>query len=720
MYIVWIFIYVVYVELNLYLSFYLGLLKSFKYFKNHAVRIMVKKIFSMVLYLLVLLTGVLGVQAVDVAFIDDEYVCEGVDPIPHPESGGAVVSPEVFEVTLEPGESAFEIKNITTDPTPIGRLDVMFLFDLTGSMSDDIAEIKSSANSMIANISSSVSDVAFGVGSFMDYPARYSYCGYTSTYGSSGLDVPFKLDKDVTKNVSSVESAINALTMGSGYDGPESYARALKESINVSWRSGAKKVVVIFEDNVPHDCNLGAYGCTSTTGVDPGSDGIAGTGDDIAWDVLAAELKAAGITVIVLEADFGVCDGVWEYMANETGGIFAEVSSSDDIAEEIIALIEETTSVVDVMSIVPQPGFESWFDVVPASILNVSGDANVMFNVSITVPNGTEPGVYNFYNLVMGDGSVMAVQDVVVTVPGTCGPDCEPEFEMICYDGDSYWEDSCGVMGDLIEACVYGCDEGVCEEEVCKEEDAMICQDGNSYWEDSCGNLGELIETCEFGCTGAGVCSEDPTDPGEVGEAVELASCQEIDEAGQYVLIQNLMSNRSCFEIETDDVSIDCDGFNLVGDLKGYGFDIENRKNVTVMNCNVSYFGRGFNIKKIDESLFKNLNVFENKLDGIRIKDCEDSRFEQINSFDNGHDGFYIKRCEDSSFLDVSANSNDDDGFYIKENINNTFENVESKENGQDGFYFVKSMYNDLMNTLFEDNGDDDVFLKHNMFNIWS
>ncbi|MCA9496531.1 MAG: right-handed parallel beta-helix repeat-containing protein [Nanoarchaeota archaeon] len=662
--------------------------------------------------------GTLSVQAVDVAFVD-EYICEGVAPILHPDSSGASVSPSVFVTTLMPGESIVEVKNVTTDPTPIGRLDVMFLFDLTGSMGDDISQIKASANSMIANISSSVSDVAFGVGSFMDYPTSYNYCGYSSTYGSASSDVPFKLDEDVTKNVTSVEDAINSLVMGSGYDGPESYARALKESINVSWRDGAKKVVVIFEDNVPHDCNLGDYGCSSSsTGTDPGSDGIAGTGDDIAWDVLAAELKAAGITVIVLEADFGVCDGVWEYMANMTGGIFSEVSSSEDITDEIIALIEETTSVVDVMSIVPQTGFESWVNVDPLSILNVSGDTTVTFMVNITVPNGTEPGEYNFYNLVVGDGSVMAVQDVNVTVPGTCGPECEPEYAMVCYDGDSYWEDSCGNKGELIEACVYGCNDGVCEEEKCKEEDSMICYNGNSYWEDSCGNKGELIETCEFGCMGAGVCKDEPVDPGE--KVQELGSCQKIEEEGSYVLTQNLMSNRSCFEIETDDVLIDCNGFNLVGELKGYGFDIENRDNVTVMNCNVSYFGRGFNIKKIDESLFKNLNVFENKLDGIRIKSCDDTSFEQINSFNNGHDGFYIKKCKDSNFTDITANWNEDDGFYIKENINNSFINIESKNNAQDGFYFVKSLYNDLMDTLFEDNGDDDVFLKHNMFNIWS
>ena len=274
------------------------------------------------------------------------------------------------------------------------------------------------------NISSQVADSAFGVGSFMDYPDFNSdgYCDYYSTYGSSSSgDYAWSLDQDITTNTGSVNTAINGLVLGYGVDGPEAYARALYESQFVGWRSGARKIVIIFEDDVPHDCNLGDYGCGTSTGVDPGRDATAGTSDDLTWANVVDQLNASDISVVVIDSG-GWCDAVWQYAADETGGIFAEILSASELPDEIVALIEDVTSSIDFLTLEPKAGFEDWFEWTPESYTDVGGGEVVTFDVNITVPPETLPGCYHIWLKVMGDGSILDVQELCITVE-----DCIPE-----------------------------------------------------------------------------------------------------------------------------------------------------------------------------------------------------------------------------------------------------------------------------------------------------
>jgi len=239
----------------------------------------------------------------------------------------------------EVGAPNVPIGSVGVCGTVTGDLDVFFLFDLTGSMGGVINSAKANAIDVMDDIQALVPDAEFGTGSFRDYPSYYSSCGYSSTYGDSG-DAPWSLDQNITNDTTAVSTAINTYYADGGADGPESYARALYESQFINWRSSAKKVVVIFNDNVPHDCNLGDYDdCYSTTGTDPGPDGIAENGDDVTWDDVTAQLKAAGISVISIDSGYSdSCrDAVWGYIANETGGASAMLGS--DFTKTIVDLV---------------------------------------------------------------------------------------------------------------------------------------------------------------------------------------------------------------------------------------------------------------------------------------------------------------------------------------------------------------------------------------------
>lgn len=112
--------------------------------------------------------------------------------------------------------------------------DIAFVVDVTGSMSSDLASIKTKIKSVIDTLPTD-RVFRFGLASFRDYPGSYSSYGYSATYGYTG-DWPWKMHADLTTDRSAVKSAVDALEAYGGADLPECYTRALYESQFFSWR----------------------------------------------------------------------------------------------------------------------------------------------------------------------------------------------------------------------------------------------------------------------------------------------------------------------------------------------------------------------------------------------------------------------------------------------------------------------------------------------------
>jgi len=379
-----------------------------------------------------------------------------------PLGSGATIDPDHLgslsePIVLESGESTEEYKTVTTSEIPIGKLDVLFLFDRTGSMGGVIDTAKASAITIMSNIQSLIPDAQFGVGSFMDYPDSYNYCSYSNQYGSAGCgDVPWVLNNDITNNTGDVTTAINGLTMGCGEDGPESYARALYETQFATWRSGSRKIVIIFEDDVPHDCDLGSYAGSScnwgdTTGRDPGRDGIVGNDDDLNWSSVVSQLKAAGVSVVAIDSGYAEysCPDVWQYATSQTDGLYTTLDNTGDLPEKIVESVQNITSTIKHLTLETKPGFENWVTWSPDEYTDVEGEQTVNFNITITVPNGQPGGDYHFYIKVVGDGSIMAVEEIFVRVDEE---PCTPSSETF-----TWVRDDNSLPGTLI---TLNCDDG--------------------------------------------------------------------------------------------------------------------------------------------------------------------------------------------------------------------------------------------------------------------
>lgn len=213
-------------------------------------------------------------------------------------------------------------------------VDVLFLFDLTGSMGGVLASAKAEAINIMADLQVNVTDIRFGSASHMDYVGFYSYPGYATTYGS-GADYPWALGQDLTTNTSLVNGAINALSLGFGNDWPEDYTRALYEAgESVSWGPTRLKLVVFFGDAEPHDLDF-----VGNTGGDPGRDAVALNGDDLDFQTMVDGLEAKGIRV--LGVDSGAASATMSYLARETDGAWFSLGSTAGLRAAVVDMIQD-------------------------------------------------------------------------------------------------------------------------------------------------------------------------------------------------------------------------------------------------------------------------------------------------------------------------------------------------------------------------------------------
>jgi hypothetical protein len=318
------------------------------------------------------------------------------------------------EVAVYPGQTINTNVSVSLPSLPPAA-DVLFCFDVTGSMGGVISTTESNAITLMNNLEATGVSFRFGVSSFGDYPSNYDSCGYAATYGTNGLfglpsDYPYRLDQTLTSNLTAVSTAINSLQITAGMDGPESYTRPLYESYadtNVMWRSGAARILVQFGDDVPHDCNInkgipGMGTSVLSTGGDPGRDGIMGTADDLVLLNVVAGMASNHVTLLAARvSSYAFTDYYFRYWTNWTAitGGKAFQSTNTSLIKDLMQEITNSLAITCVNSLqltVEPSSYSSWLTATPAAFgRTCSGDIQTS-RLAIAAPAGTPKGDYSF------------------------------------------------------------------------------------------------------------------------------------------------------------------------------------------------------------------------------------------------------------------------------------------------------------------------------------
>lgn len=151
------------------------------------------------------------------------------------------------EVTEPPPQPA-------DDAVPV---DLVFLMDCTGSMSDHIAASQAAINEVINQIAQGEMNLQVGFIAFRDY--KQMWCNKLQ---HSGFVTKVH---ELTDNTSKLCAWINNLRAGGGFDTAEAVDAALHELNEMKFREGSTRVAVMVADAPPH--GLGSSGDGFPNGV---------------------------------------------------------------------------------------------------------------------------------------------------------------------------------------------------------------------------------------------------------------------------------------------------------------------------------------------------------------------------------------------------------------------------------------------------------------------
>lgn len=186
---------------------------------------------------------------------DGDGVKDGVEVLAgtDPTDPGSTIPDEDFYVVL-PYEDPAEVRELDFTAR-LGKGDVFFLVDTTGSMGPAIGNVRSSlASTIVPAVGDAIADVQMGVGDYRDFPV--------DPYGSPG-DWPFELRQALTADTSAVQTALNGLSAGGGNDGPEAMLEGLYDSVaggscaggfgEACFRDDSHPIIVVVTDAPAHN-----------------------------------------------------------------------------------------------------------------------------------------------------------------------------------------------------------------------------------------------------------------------------------------------------------------------------------------------------------------------------------------------------------------------------------------------------------------------------------
>ncbi|MCP4646656.1 MAG: hypothetical protein GY852_02830, partial [bacterium] len=157
--------------------------------------------------------------------------------------------------------------------------------------------------------------------------------------------------------------------------------------------------------------------------------------------------------------------------------------------------------------------------------------------------------------------------------------------------------------------------------------------------------------------------------------------CGEINTS--ITLTTTIYANGTCFNITEDDITFNCNNNAVIGNGTGYGFIMDGRTGISIINCNINAFDNSIAVMSTNNSLF------------------------QENTLWNSTSGFFMDPSYNNSIISNQMYNNSIYGLYLDDSYNNTLNNNWAYNNTIAGFYIHNSSNNSLYNSTFYNNGFD-------------
>lgn len=223
----------------------------------------------------------------------------------------------------------------------ISKLDLAFVIDTTGSMEDDIDEVKENMKDYLDDlVENGLVDYRIAIVDYRDFASR----------SSDSDDYPYSVQLDFTNDYDDIVNAINGLDLGNGGDWKETLCSALIDGLDeLSWRNTAGKAAIVMGDAPALDPEPHT-GYTKDMAIEK----LLGNDTGLEEDMRSRSVARAGGSDRSKVTLFTIATGsssetleCFEYLAEGTGGKNYVASSSSDISDIIGEIIETIPDVVE-------------------------------------------------------------------------------------------------------------------------------------------------------------------------------------------------------------------------------------------------------------------------------------------------------------------------------------------------------------------------------------
>ena len=193
-------------------------------------------------------------------------------------------------------------------------LDVVFMFDTTGSMYSYLESVRQNLVRLTSKIKSEIPDVFFGVVAYGDH------CDANTTYVIKSCQL--------TSDVNLIKNFIASVERTGGGDEPEALEDALYESNRLNWRNQSNKCIVLVGDAPPHGVIDNFSECPY--GID--------------YREETRNLSYIGVKIYsVLCNDVHQTEVTFRWFADQTNGKFLNLGNVDDLLDLIVGVCMKET-----------------------------------------------------------------------------------------------------------------------------------------------------------------------------------------------------------------------------------------------------------------------------------------------------------------------------------------------------------------------------------------
>lgn len=198
------------------------------------------------------------------------------------------------------------------------KIEVVFSFDTTGSMSPCIGEVRKNVEAAFTPMFKEMPNLKIGV------VAHGDYCDRRSSYVTQW--------KELTNNLYDLCQFVRGVRPTGGGDMPECYELVLHEAQNINWSLDSKKILVLIGDSTPHEPSYPE----NTLKLD--------------WRKEAEKLKAMGVVAYTVQAlGRSYASSFYSEVARITSGYHLKLNQFTEVVDLIMAIALKQSTNLDAL-----------------------------------------------------------------------------------------------------------------------------------------------------------------------------------------------------------------------------------------------------------------------------------------------------------------------------------------------------------------------------------